>query len=692
MSKVSDAGEKNSANERSPRRDVSNLFLVGLIRYLERAGGSGLVEDVLAEAGCTVPLPELKKVKWTSREEMVRLAEAAAALTGDPEVGRRTGEELFRTVSMNETSAALFRSAGDPATALEGLVAYAGKMARGREYRIVSRSAGEMVVIGEYVPKEAGHSFFCGLAMGIWTGIPTFYGSTATVTHPTCQCRDDDRCTFVIRWDRATADEAAVSTEAEKLQRRLSSFEEVQDTATALARATDLQSLSEKILDAVDAMMPAPSLIVAIRPNNRAAPVVAARGLPGELVSKVAGELLAGSYSGSRGVALQAGLGRFGVIAALVPSADPVTRTEERLLASFARHATARIEALLSRREAEESRQTASALLQLARVLSETATEQEAADELASAIPVLLRADHSVVLRWDADKRTMRPVAFHGTAGQLPYTELTVDDVPGLVDVAANPAPVVLRRASAPPWIADAMRQWGDAVDVVVPLVDQGEFLGVLSAGFKDEEQLDTEMAFARLQGAADLGVNALSKARLLDEVRRQALHDPLTGLPNRVLLEERVRHSLAEAKRSQCKVGLLFVDLDRFKNVNDSLGHELGDALICESAARMSSILRETDTLGRMGGDEFVVALSGIRTGVDAERVARKILERLGEPFVFGDQTLLASASIGIAIYPDDGEDYGTLLQRADSSMYAAKAAGRARFVRSGSDDAGQG
>ena len=688
---MSDTGGKASANEPSPRRDVSNLFLVGLVRYLERAGGAGLVDEVLAQAGCTVPLAELKKVKWTSREEMVRLAEAATSLTGDPDIGRRTGEELFRTVSMNETSAALFRSAGDPATALEGLVAYAGKMARGREYRIVSRADGEMVVTGEYVPKQAGHPFFCGLPMGIWTGIPTLYGSTATVTHPTCQCRDDDQCTFVIRWDPATRDDSAASSEAEKLQRRLSSFEEVQDTAAALARATDLHSLSERILDAVDAMMPAPALIVAIRASDSAAPVVAARGLPGELVPKIAGELLDGSYAGHRGVALQAGLGRFGVVAAFVPTADPATRTEERLLGSFARHAAARIEAVLSRQEAEESRQTASALLQLARVLSETTTEQEAADELASAIPVLLRADHSVVLRWNADQRTMRPVAFHGTAGQPPYTELTVDDVPGLVDVVANPAPAVLRRANAPQWIADAMRQWGDAVDVVVPLVDQGAFLGVLCAGFKDEERLDTETAFARLQGAAGLAVNALSKARLLDEVRRQALHDPLTGLPNRVLLEERVRQSLAEAKRGACKVGLLFVDLDRFKNVNDSLGHEFGDALICESAARMSGILRETDTLGRMGGDEFVVVLSGIGSGADAERVARKILNQLSEPFVLGDQTLLTSASIGIAVYPDDGDDYGALLQRADSSMYAAKAAGRATFVRGGSHDTGE-
>lgn len=680
---VGNSGGQAAADGDAPRRDVSNLFLVGLLRYLERAGGHRLVDEVLAAAGCTVPVAELKKAKWTSREEMVALAEAAAALTGDPEIGRRTGEELFRTVSMNETSAAVFRSAGDPGAALESLVAYAGKMARGREYRIASRSDGEMTVVGDYVPRQAGHPFFCGLPMGIWTGIPTFYGSTATATHPTCQCRGDDLCTFVIRWDRATADESAASTEAEKLRRRLSSFEEVQDTAAELARARDLQSLAERILDAVDAMMPAPSLIVAIKATDQRDPVLAARGVPEDFVHRIAGDLLAGTYDGYKGIALQAPLGQFGIVAALVPQEDPVAGTEARLLGSFARHAAARIEALLSRQEAEDSRQTASALLELARALSETTTEQDVAAELASAIPVLLRADHSVVLRWDADERTMRPVAFHGSAADLPYAEVTVDVAPDLLSIATHPVPVILRRSSAPEWIADAMTRWDDAVDVVVPLVDRGRFLGVLCAGFRGEPTLDTDTAFARLQGAANLGVNAISKARLLEEVRLQALHDPLTGLPNRTLLEERVRHSLAAAKRGHGKVGLLFLDLDRFKAVNDSLGHELGDALICEAAARMSSILRETDTLARMGGDEFVVVLSGIKTGLDAERVARKILEKFNAPFVLADRQVSATASIGIAMYPEDGDEYGALLQSADRSMYAAKAAGRATFVR---------
>lgn len=684
------AAMASSSHGGAPRRDVSNLFVVSLLRYLERAGGTRLIDGVLAAAECTKTFEQLKKAKWASRDEVVALADAARLLTGDDEIGRRTGEELFRTVALDEATTALFRSVGDPAAALEGLVVYAGKMARGRDYRITSRSAGELVVEADYAPREAGHPFFCGLSLGCWPGIPTLYGSTAVSTHPTCQCRGDDICTFVIRWDRPPTDGHSRTSEREKLRRSVSSFEEMQEMAAELARAADLPALAEKILDAVDAMMPAPALIVAIDAQDSRAPVVAGRGVPSKLVAKIAADLLTGAYDGYRGVAMQSRLGGFGVVAALLPHEDPVSDTESLLLDAFSRHAVARIEAVLARQAAEESRQTASALLQLASVLSETRTEQEAADELAAAVPVLLRADHSVVLRWYEREQVMRPVSFFGAAQDLPYTEITVENIPDIVELAEDPVPLILRRADAPPWIADAMRIWGDAIDVVVPLVDQGDFLGVICAGFRDETSLDSETAFARLQGAAGLGVNALAKARLLDEVRRQALHDPLTGLPNRILLEERVRHSLAEAKRSHRKVGLLFVDLDRFKNVNDSLGHELGDALIRQTASRISEILRETDTLARMGGDEFVIALSGIKSGADAERVARKILDVLGEPFKFGERSLVASASIGVAVYPDDGDDYSVLLQRADVSMYAAKSAGRARFVRHGAADPG--
>ena len=304
---------------------------------------------------------------------------------------------------------------------------------------------------------------------------------------------------------------------------------------------------------------------------------------------------------------------------------------------------------------------------------------------LARAIPRLVGADHSAVLRWDPERHTLRTVAYVGPEGRPPYPEFGVAEVPMLYEMAARPTPFVLDRSRTFGHIADAMAHWDEELDVIVPLVEQGDFYGFVCAGYRSERDLDQEAAFARLQGAADLAGTAFTKARLLEEIRYQALHDYLTGLPNRVLLEDRVRQGLREAKRHQRRMALLFLDLDRLKNVNDSMGHEFGDTLIQAAAGRIARSLRESDVFARMGGDEFVIVLHDLNEPDDAGRVAAKLLEELRQPIDIAGRTLYISASIGVAVYPDDGGDYGTLLQAADSSMYEAKDAGRNRYSRRG-------
>jgi len=156
------------------------------------------------------------------------------------------------------------------------------------------------------------------------------------------------------------------------------------------------------------------------------------------------------------------------------------------------------------------------------------------------------------------------------------------------------------------------------------------------------------------------------------------AHHDALTGLPNRLLLCDRVAQAQAHAHRMQSRVALMFLDLDRFKTINDSLGHPVGDALLKEVVERLKGCVRESDTISRQGGDEFIVLLNDVRDGEAIARVADKIHQRMADPIVLGTHTLNTSFSIGIAIYPDDGSDFDTLLQKADTAMYHAKEAGR--------------
>jgi len=167
------------------------------------------------------------------------------------------------------------------------------------------------------------------------------------------------------------------------------------------------------------------------------------------------------------------------------------------------------------------------------------------------------------------------------------------------------------------------------------------------------------------------------------EEINLLAYYDPLTGLPNRRLLHDRLHQAMIRAKRSNGRLALMFLDLDEFKPVNDAFGHQSGDALLTSIAQRLQACVRESDTVARLGGDEFVVLLADIEAAQDALRVAEKINTALKQPLTLpGGQQVSISSSAGIAIYPEHGRDESTLTSHADAAMYQAKTAGRDRFV----------
>lgn len=162
--------------------------------------------------------------------------------------------------------------------------------------------------------------------------------------------------------------------------------------------------------------------------------------------------------------------------------------------------------------------------------------------------------------------------------------------------------------------------------------------------------------------------------------IRELADFDPLTGLPNRRLLRDRFAQLLAAAEREESEIAVIFLDLDHFKRINDSLGHSVGDDLLCEVSGRLAAAVRRVDTLARLGGDEFIFALPGIHAAAAAE-VARRLLEVCVTPFFVGGHELTITPSLGISVYPQDGQDLETLLKNADAAMYKAKEVGRNTF-----------
>ncbi len=184
-----------------------------------------------------------------------------------------------------------------------------------------------------------------------------------------------------------------------------------------------------------------------------------------------------------------------------------------------------------------------------------------------------------------------------------------------------------------------------------------------------------------RFQGYRGTGRDISEQKHAEERIRHMAHHDALTELPNRALLHDRIGQAIAQAQRNREVMALLFIDLDRFKTVNDSLGHQIGDRLLQVIAERFGACTRSSDTIARIGGDEFVVLLTDLNQPEDARHVAQKVLETLSEPVTIDSHELRVTPSIGICVYPHDGEDVETLMRNADTAMYHAKLMGRNNY-----------
>ena len=181
-----------------------------------------------------------------------------------------------------------------------------------------------------------------------------------------------------------------------------------------------------------------------------------------------------------------------------------------------------------------------------------------------------------------------------------------------------------------------------------------------------------------KVSGFLKVAYDITERKRTEDFVLHMAQHDALTGLPNRVMLMDRIDMGIKRARRSNSRVGVLMMDLDHFKRVNDTLGHHVGDQLLIAVTQRIQAGLRESDTLARLGGDEFVVVLPDISSREEMQRVIDTIMQHVSTPIPIGEQQLLITPSLGGCLFPDDGLDANTLLKNADTAMYVAKAAGR--------------
>jgi len=226
----------------------------------------------------------------------------------------------------------------------------------------------------------------------------------------------------------------------------------------------------------------------------------------------------------------------------------------------------------------------------------------------------------------------------------------------------------------------------------IVPVSDDEgriEYIIVVSIETTVRKQVELKLAQynENLESMVKSRTIALSREiterkKIEDKITHIATHDPLTGLPNRYLLIDRLNQACAWARRDQTKVAVLFIDLDGFKPINDELGHMIGDQILREMAERMSSCLRETDTVARFGGDEFVVVMTDVKNTANVSTMAENLCRSLRKAITLNSVKTALGASIGIALYPDHGKTYNDLLHMADAAMYQVKKSNKNDYV----------
>jgi len=318
-----------------------------------------------------------------------------------------------------------------------------------------------------------------------------------------------------------------------------------------------------------------------------------------------------------------------------------------------------------------------SSLVEVDRAILEAGDEQGVVEAVLRQIPEVYPCDAVAVVPVPtelADGLT----AWLARAGAA---EVRRAPVPAFAADEASDAPEegrLLDLAAAPPQLAP-LRDLGIACAVLLPMAVQGETVGLVALGHAaSPEAIPEDVVYARR--VADQAAIAMRSIRVHEQNRVLAYYDSLTGLPNRLLFKERLEQALARARRQETGLAVCLLDLDGFKRVNDSLGHDAGDRLLQQVAERIFPLLRN-GTFARLGGDEFTILLADLDRGEDAARVTGRIVEALAAPFDLGSHELFMTASIGIAVHPEDGTDLETLLKNADVAMYHAKDRGRNQY-----------
>jgi diguanylate cyclase (GGDEF)-like protein len=661
-----------------------------LIGEMHDFGGPDAVARLMELSGSERSVEYLIDLSnWISYDEALAMWRAGMEVTHNPQLPRVLGQRAAERLASSPVAAAL-RSLGSPGKVYEQVATSATKFSTVVRMEAVEMGDHTAVLTCEPIEGFRRAPEHCAWTVGLLAASPILFGlEHAHVEHHECAALGAPKCVYRISW---SADPQRTGEEGQKLDVLRQQFDGLQERFNSLfAAASDLIAADEisdilaRLTERAALEVRAPRYLLAVRLASGEVHIHQRGFDQAELSGHIDRLLDEGQTEFPPSwlvVPVRSDRRGYGRMVAAFETETSFFPQERDLLEIFARYAASALDGATALTEAQRRYNETSALLTLAKALATSGTSTEVAQRLGEAVPLVVDCDRVSVFLWEPGSQELvrRNLTSRDPEDPLLSQPWVRSPTPGgpIAHLLAAPQqePIFVDAEHGHPLFQEEVLGNGDAAAILVPISSSDAFLGLLAVSVREEPERLAPSAdlLNRLSGVAAQATTALQNGRLVDQITHQAMHDQLTGLANRLQFTQELRRAIHRARRSSQMVTVLYMDLDRFKPVNDEFGHDTGDRVLVEVARRLDACTRAADTVSRLGGDEFAVLVSDHHAPDETDQLRQRLTDAFTNPFSIDGHDLKLTASIGRATFPADADGADTLLRRADAAMFDAK------------------